>query len=335
MWVTTNLEQKMYDAIEASTQLINSADTYINHYNSFRTFLCDKVYPHMISTEASKSGDILTDHGEKHIRNVLNNIDKILENYGVEASFNPHELYFMCVSALIHDTGNLYGRTDHEKVTNTILSSENFKVFDPSMRRMANQIAKAHGGDGDTLSKLNNTNHIEGEQVKAQKIASILRFADELAEGPQRAFDILLKNGLIGENSAKFHQYALNIKHPKIEKNTIIMDFEFILQDKTKESLSEILSLSLKRVIKLNRERIYCGHYSKYIEGIKKVNVTFNFFENEDSIDPLEIDDNIRQFEISNLDTMDCNGAPIDIKKIIASLLLILEQYMEGTINES
>ncbi len=335
MWMTTNLEQKMYDAIKTSSHLINPEETYIDHYNSFRTFLCDKVYPHMISTEASKSGDILTDHGVKHIRNVLNNIDKILENYAKENSFNPHELYLMCLSALIHDIGNLYGRTGHEKVTNKILSSEYFKVFDSSMRRMVNQIAKAHGGKGDTLSKLSNTNHIEGEQVKAQKIASILRFADELAEGPQRAFDILLDKGLIGEDSAKFHQYALNLKHPKIEKNTIILDFEFIVQDETQESLYKILLLSLQRVIKLNRERIYCGHYSKYIEGIKKVNVTLNFFKNEDSIDPLKIDDNIKQFEISNLDTMDCEGAPINVEKIISSLLLILEPHIKGTTDES
>lgn len=330
MWITTNLEQKMYDAINASSKLISPAKTYIDHYNSFRTFLCDKIYPHMIATEASKSGSILTDHGEKHIRNVLNNIDKILENYEVEVSFNPLELYFMCVSTLLHDTGNIFGRNNHESNTNKILTSENFKVFDSSMRRIVNQIAKAHGGQGDTLSKLSNTNHSEGEQVKAQKIASILRFADELAEGPQRAFDILLENNLIGKDSAKFHQYALNLKHPKIEKNTIIMDFEFILQGQTQESLSDILLLSLKRIIKLNRERIYCGHYSKYIEGIKKVSVTFDFFENENSIDPLNIDENIRHFELSNLDTMDCNGTPINIEKIISSLLLTLDSYLKG-----
>jgi hypothetical protein len=329
MWITTDLEQKMYDAINMCTYLNNPAETYIDHYNSFRTFLCDHVYPHMISTEASISGNILTDHSEKHIRNVLNNINKILENYSSDTSFNPLELYFMCLSALVHDIGNIFGRVEHEKATNEIFSSEYFKVFDSMLRRMVNQIAKAHGGEGDTLSKLSNTNHIEGEQIRAQKIASILRFADELAEGPQRAFDLLLVKGLIGKDSAKYHQYALNLKHPKIEKNAIIMDFEFIIKDQTDASMYEILSLTLNRILKMNRERVYCGHYNKYIEGIKKVNVTFNFYIDEDSIEPLNINENITKFEITNLDSIDCIGAPLDVHRMATSLLSELEPYKE------
>ena len=61
-------------------------------------------------------------------------------------------------------------------------------------------IAKAHGGkvngDKDTISKLHDKGLILGNDIRYQKIAAILRFADELADDSQRAARYLDKDDL-------------------------------------------------------------------------------------------------------------------------------------------
>src|SRR5947209_8744319 len=54
---------------------------------------------------------MLTDHGPRHIQNVLKNAEKLIE----KDDFSGVELYSLAMMILFHDVGNIFGREGHER----------------------------------------------------------------------------------------------------------------------------------------------------------------------------------------------------------------------------
>src|SRR5690606_30305839 len=119
----------------------------------------------------------------------------------------------LCVSILFHDVGNFEGRKGHNKKVAQIYDHVRKKASRFSSERTAViSIAGAHTGfcsEGtvDTLKELG-TDGVYAKPVNLQKIAALLRFADELAEGPQRTSTAMQKFGKYDESSKLFHQLA-------------------------------------------------------------------------------------------------------------------------------
>lgn len=302
MWTETKIEKLLQEELSMLGSSVLNHDKFYGQYEQVRRHMCKDIYPSIAKTEPN-----LTDHGETHIQNVLINAYKLIE-YSLtnDNKYSALELYVLCTTILIHDVGNIHGRSEHEQaLTNVYNSNTVFSDIDSSEKIIVAKIATSHGGEENAISGLSSFEHISGEEIQSQCIAGLLRFADELAEGPQRTSDYMLENNLISDASMPFHQYARISDMPVIQQDTIILKYRVVTSDFLSDELEKLLLLLYSRVYKLNRERINCGIYSKHIQRVKKVSITIDIYAKNVDVDTIStIDNNLIAFELNNLN---CN----------------------------
>ncbi len=299
-------------------------------YEHTQSRLQSEVYENIRGAEPS-----LSDHGSTHISNIKNNVIRLLSDNGVLENLSGIEMYCLGMFILFHDAGNIYGRKDHHEMVGRLF--DRIRGASPALRREKTLIVRAtraHTGtaqDGsyDTLKELSETDHLEGQPVRLRELAAILRFADELAEGPQRTSEFMQEENLYDPESKKFHDYA-NSTHILIQRNNnrIILTYEIIIDiDKSDQDrercLSNFLEFVYSRIIKLNQERQYARYYSKILEAFKFTEIKFNFHCGNDILDinlmPLKLTDIIIPGEpakqISDIDVS------YSIESLVSSLL--------------
>lgn len=280
------------------------------------------LYSSYVTTRTKILGDVasripgaepnLSDHGPTHIANVLENARYLLSTKREEHCLSGMDLYCLCMIILFHDVGNIWGRSEHHK--NIAAIYDYARGTDPSLRREKSlilQAVRAHTGDAsdgtlDTLKNLRKEDeHLNGEAVQLQSLAAILRFADELAEGPQRTSQFMRTAGLYADSSEIHHTYA-SITHIRADRGTERVSIKYeidIINDTqvegraSEEALRKILGFAYKRVIKLNQERQYARFYSKTLVPFKRTSISFNFYKSGEPIymdlNPLIIEDKV------------------------------------------
>ena len=230
----------------------------------------------------------LTDHGVRHVDNVLTNVLRLLGDEGAH-SLSGRDLYCLGMATLFHDAGNLYGRDDHREKVSRL--HDKIRGTDKALRREKTLIfraARAHtgtAGDGttDTLKDVGNGEPLEGGPVQLREVAAILRFADELAEGPQRTSELVQAEGGYDPASMKYHEYASSV-HVLIERSNarVVMGFEIELSAASngqpwQQSLRERLTYAYARIQKLDQERRYTAFYSKVLSAFRSTEAFFTF----------------------------------------------------------
>jgi hypothetical protein len=254
------------------------------YYQTARSYLMTNILPNIKATETE-----LTDHSEKHIENVLDNVWHLLENNLQELS--EYDLYVMCLSVLFHDAGNINGREEHNKKILDIYNAiRNKDTHFNSERTLVLNTVKAHCGKTDansrnTLTEVEIKSHLWGEPIQLREIASILRFADELAEGPQRTSDYLIDTNKISDKSKIYHRYA-QITDPFIDRGNgrIVLRYDINIKNETQDTLKELLSFAYERILKVDEERRYTKFHSKLLEPFRKTEISFNFNNDGDTL---------------------------------------------------
>lgn len=263
-----------------------------------------KLYSDILPT-ISKVEPTLTDHSEDHIDNVLENVYALIkpeitnlldENVNQGNSLTPLDIYFLCQTSLFHDVGNIYGRKSHNQEIARVIDENFSQLFSGRLNREKKIIiraGRAHTGlasDGskDTLSDLYSaTEQYDGKLINLCSIAAIVRFADELAEGPQRTSEFMLHHKLLGD-STKFHQYSemtnltidvLNHRVAIIYEINVNVD-ELKSDKEVKVFLEETLKFVYGRILKLDEERKYYNYYCSHAPEIKEIQVTFEIEKN-------------------------------------------------------
>lgn len=270
----------------------------ISAYEQAKSKLHNQVYPEIRGAEPN-----FTDHGITHVSNVQQNVIDLLSDEGIITNLSGTEMYCLGMFILFHDTGNIYGRKDHHKKVAIVF--DRIRGTNASLRREKTMIVRAtraHTGtarDGscDTLKDLEDKNeHLGGKPVRLCELAAVLRFADELAEGPQRTSEFMQEEGLYESESQQFHDYA-NITNILIERRNsrIIITYEIDIDVNRPNELHDFMSFIFSRIQKLNQERQYARYYSKLLEPFKFTEVTFNFHCGGDILDidlpPLKLTD--------------------------------------------
>ena len=123
-------------------------------------------------------------------------------------------MYCLGMLILFHDVGNVFGREDHRNKVAEVF--DQIRGDEPSLlheKTLIVRATRAHTGtaqDGsrDTLKEVDEDEHLEGRRIRLRELAAVLRFADELAEGPQRTSDFMQRMQLYEPKSKKFHEYA-------------------------------------------------------------------------------------------------------------------------------
>lgn len=250
--------------------------------------------------EIKKIQPDMTDHGPKHVKNVLNNIQELLGE--ASKSLGGMELYILCLSALFHDVGNVFAREAHQKQIGQIYDYARPSLGgnqDSEEKKVILDICKAHCGAGtdgskNTLAFVTERSKIDRKAIRPNLLAPILRFADELAEGEQRTSHFMIKQHKYSPESQIFHKYADSVSvdidraHGRILlKYHITVDLPGNATDDgskshgpiiSLEALGEFLEFVYIRIEKLNQERQYAKHYCPLLEPFKETAASFNFW---------------------------------------------------------
>ena len=269
----------------------------ISAYEQARSKLQQEVYPNIRGAEPN-----FTDHGTKHVSNVQENAIHLLSKDGIITDISGIEMYCLGMFILFHDTGIIYGRKNHHKKvaqvfdrirsTNKSLRHEKTLV----VRATGAHTGKAQDGSCDTLKEVTEVDHLAGRRVRLRELAAILRFADELAEGPQRTSEFMQAEGLYESESQEFHDYASSTNILIDRQNSrILMTYNIDIDMNRPNELRDFLRFIFLRIQKLNQERQYTRYYSELLEPFKLIEVTFNFHCENDILDtslsPLKLTD--------------------------------------------
>jgi hypothetical protein len=259
----------------------------------------------------------LSVHGPRHIDNVLENIDDLLGDTKISGA----DLYILCISAVFHDVGNLYGRKEHNKKIDEIYSHCKGNAIDRQEQKAIGFIVGAHTGqakDGstDTLKVLDENFSLFKNKISLRKNAAVLRLADELAEGPQRTSLFMQTHGGYGTDSLIYHHYA-NVVQIHIDRNlgriSALYNINLVFNDNVKidtgEDFIEFRDFIFKRFNKLDQERKYCKHYCDWLDPFKKSVATLDFFDGNHQINldlpPIDLTDLVLP-ECANNDILKC-----------------------------
>ena len=279
MWEETRIEKYLRERLRAYYNE-QEAELFFSLYTDAKYYLCDHIYSQIPSKEPD-----LTDHTEKHIANVLKNAWKLVsdkEECNIE--FNEIEILLLCVSILFHDVGNIHGRTDHNSKIAEIYNAARSSKLDKCKqeRLLVQKIVKAHcgkskKGNKDTLLEVQESSHLFDRPIRLRELAAILRFADELAEGPQRTSQYMIDRKMIKDDSLIFHIYA-SITEVTIDKgdNRVILNYN--IDYPTKDiSLSDLLRFVYMRILKMDMERRYCKYYAPTLSSFLRTEASINF----------------------------------------------------------
>lgn len=276
MWNEQKIEKKLFEKLTVECGTDKANELYAD-YVSARNYLLDHILDRIAGVEPN-----LTDHSSKHIKNVLENVYRLLGD-DIE-KLSAYELYCLCLIVFFHDVGNIEGRDDHNKTVVNVYNEvrKGGSKFN-SEKRLILEATKAHCGEAkdgskDTLKELS-ISSIYGEKIRIQNLAAILRFADELAEGPQRTSDYMCKCEKYSKDSRIFNKYA-QITDVFIDRGgeRIVLTYDIEITQPENE-LKELLEFIYKRIIKLDEERLYNKYYSEFLLPFKRTEINFAFYK--------------------------------------------------------
>ena len=291
---------------ECRKEFPQNKDGLVQQYFSFEKYMNDNVHP-KVNEGAAASGDgVLTDHGPEHVQMVIHNAYSLLkgnnnnmlnDNHGNFDSsshrrLNGYEIYILLLSIHFHDVGNIFGRNEHEKKIDEVMNKLGDKVpLDNAEKRMVRDIATSHGGfsvdnpnDMDTLKSLISHDRYSRLSVRHTLIASILRFADELADDNSRAN----RFAEIGKQNILFHEYSKSLYPIEFKHNSIAFEYDIphnlmIGKIYTSQGETYLYDEILRRLTKCMCELEYCRKFSDGLIFITTLNITINVLNKDSS----------------------------------------------------
>lgn len=260
---------------------------YDVRYQQITQYLNSHVHPHvvqgaaMVETEAAQqngeSGNgflYLNDHGVEHIAQVISRASEIAIE--CEIALQPYEAYLLLLAVHLHDVGNIFGRTAHERKCMEVMSDANISALlgDSTEKRVIAQIASVHGGtvqeepaNKDTIGQLEDSTDLFGFPVRQRFLAALLRFADELADERSRASRFMLANDRLPERSRLYHEYSFSLQSVRVDEHVVRLGFELpkakLLQRFPDKDGNEVYLMDEidRRIRKMHRERVYCMRF--------------------------------------------------------------------------
>ena len=281
MWTEQKIEKHLKEILTSEFEA--KAEDYISLYITARKYIIEEVLKEIKGIEPS-----LTDHSADHVANVMERAWDLIEDQ--QDRFSGIEIYLLCLIILFHDVGNIEGRGGHNKKIAEIYNNIRNKVPTYNQERRLVLIATAahcgssKKGDKDTLSDVDEISNLYNKEIKLRELASILRFADELSEGPQRTSHYLNSKSKIAEDAQIYHEYA-SITNIFVDKGNNRIATTYNIDYTSSERIEELLEFTYRRILKLDAERRYCKYYAPILDKLKKTDAQINFTINGDICD--------------------------------------------------
>lgn len=304
-WQDRALEKHVKRLLEV--KLADEGVKLWGRYETTRNEFVDDILP-WIAREVPE----LTDHGQRHIEDVIDNAAILLGlsnehseecDISCDHGFKPYEMFILLSGLLLHDVGNIYGRQKHnEKIAEVWSSLVSWHLWPERDRQQVISVGRAHSGKKtaglpeDTIKSLDVHPHYFNKcPVSLAPIAAVIRFADELAEGPQRTSRFLIEKGLIAAESELHHQYA-QIASTAIDKTKgrIALSFTISLDNPSyptdpsqlEQHLSKLLTMAYARAAKMNYERQYARHYASVLTPFRETSISLNIYNHGGGLGP-------------------------------------------------
>ena len=284
----------IYDSIEKNALAVSASDWINSIIDSAEHQELNSAENPVAELVSADPLVYLNDHGIDHVEKVINWVSILLSLFS-DGFLTPYEGFLLLVAILVHDTGNVFGRDDHEKRIKQILDQFCVTFIPDNFERTAiEDIAIVHGGKiygkKDTINILEHEDLLHNAKIRKRLLSALLRFGDELADDSSRADGFALSNGVIPESSKIFHYYSKALHSVTIQLNPVNKQFElhlayefdsdvaqmqFMKYGSSKYLLDEIYD----RTKKMECERRYCMRFLRpylHIDSIKVVIVIRN-----------------------------------------------------------
>lgn len=273
------LERAFFYAANLKPHELPSTLNYPTRYSAKVNALRTSIYPAIdggLSALSKEKGGIYTGHDSKHFDEVVTYAGQLIGD--AYDSFNCFELYLLLMSIRVHDVGNICGRDEHETRCLEILNEISDIADDTFEIQLISRIAGAHGGrhgvyGKDTIAGLSASEDLGSFEVRAQMLAAITRFADEICETSRRASTFLLLKNLLPEQNEIYHRYAYAVKASVIKDRTLHLTYQIpksLLSETWEVTSSDgetrnlyLSDYILDRLEKINTERVY---YNQYVD---------------------------------------------------------------------
>lgn len=303
----------------------NTAEMLSSAYGHVNSHIGPQVLSYIRATEPN-----LTEHDMTHIENVKRNAVSLLPRDALTGV----EMYLLGLFVLFHDAGNFFGRTGHENRVGEVFDAlrpgnDGYVRHEKSLVTTA---TRAHTGSSkhgskDTLQPIAEQDQHFGRRVRLRELSAILRFSDELAEGPQRTSPFAQEQGFFCKDSQIYHTYA-NSTSILIDREggRIEVSYEIELEEQP-DQITDTMTFFYERLIKLNQERQYATHYSELLRPFSATYATFNFHFRGRILDldlnPLRLTDLVVPGEPSrDIEEIDPRYG---VRRIVADLLARME----------
>ncbi|OHC74589.1 MAG: hypothetical protein A3G18_08570 [Rhodospirillales bacterium RIFCSPLOWO2_12_FULL_58_28] len=263
---------------------------YFKRYTDLRDKLNAEFHPHVRTGAMITDGGLLTDHGPDHIKTVINRSGQLLHIKDDKQGYDltGYEIYLLLVAIHFHDVANILGRDDHEKRIGDVMAKYSSHLGDSVEQEYIQKIAGAHGGnidgDKDTISRLPYEEPVNCKRIRLQILASILRFADELADDSSRASTTIQEFNNIPGGSEVFHKYASCLNSVMVDPSAKSVELHFFVNvadltrtfgKKTNDGVEQVYLLDeiYSRTLKTHIERIYCSRFMVPFVDIRTIYV--------------------------------------------------------------
>lgn len=286
MWNETQYERHLKERLVAEFGAENATSMF-SQFAAAR----DKVLSEIRQIAAVEPN--LSDHGPDHIANVFDNAFNLISADHTMHRLTAIDLYVLAMVILFHDTGNLLGRDGHELKIDGIFDWARGTAADTRREKtlvltaVQSHTGMTPAGNRNTLVDVLLDDHMNGRQVQLRTIAALLRFADELAEGPQRTSDFFRTYIAVDQGSEIYHRYA-SCTHVSADRGNerIRLTFEIQIAEFASAepgaqqiALTEFLDFVLKRITKLDEERRYARFYCPVLAPFNQTDVAINFYD--------------------------------------------------------
>jgi hypothetical protein len=296
MWEPREIESMVQTALHGQLGVGTGAEKFAR-YTSARNGVVTQILPGIKAILPQ-----MTDHGQPHVENVLGNIPRLLGSscVGVDnaAQLSAVEAYCLLLATVFHDVGNIHGRKDHQKnigdAYDHVFSAADRDLHEKQILLwvVGAHCGAARDGSGDTLKDVPLDHHLWGHPVRLRDIAAILRFADELAEGPQRTSTFMAQLGY--DDSARlYHEYARSTRvfidrpHGRIALSCHIeiLGGGLKLETADRKRLKDLVDFIDARATRVYEEMQYAGHYCVLLPVFKATSVSVSFWAEGSQID--------------------------------------------------
>lgn len=298
---------------------------YTDTFRRIEEYLNQHVHPEVVTGAALEGYGLLNDHGKEHVSMVIHRAGLLLQKR--MEWLTGYEIYLLLLAIHFHDIGNIYGRDDHERRIQEVMEElgDRLPMDNPSKEYVA-LIAMAHGGkindSKDTISSLNPKDYLMGQIIHPAQLASILRFADEIADDSTRCARFLMDAGRLPEKNQAFHFYSKCLEPAAVTDSTLVLKYhlpkEWATRTCQRENAKDSGKLSrvylydeiLSRIRKCLCELEYCRMFARGFIQLDSISAKIQV--NAPNIIGPIFEDNIR---------MCLKGYPITAKKRISELV--------------